>query len=121
MTYEDVEFAAAKPGQAAYVYVCPKGWEYGWVTDVDYFTDEAVDPLTVTRQRWVLMSEDQVVFHPADELCPHCHGEEVEPCPIDTDGDGNCASCARNPEFHGRCRFCKGDGGHPLAGQMEVL
>ena len=84
----------------------PMNDSYGWVNDVESF-EGIEDPVTTTRKTWRLVGESKVTFHPATELCIQCGGEgEVEldrwtmtmiPCPT-----------------------CKGDGQHPLAGQVEI-
>lgn len=92
-----VPFQDAKPGDEAHVFdYRPIGDEFGWVTDEGYF-DDLDDPVTVTRQRWRLVSEDKVMFHPRTELCPDCDGDPDE------------------------CGTCDGDGRHPAAGSMELL
>ena len=114
-----VDFIKAEPGDEAYTYLPDPGGEYGWVTEPVEF-DDLDDPVTVKRQRWRLVDEDTVIFRPRTELCPQCHGEEVIPCPADTDGDGDCAFCSKPGNEH-ICPTCKGDGRHPFAGEMEVL
>lgn len=47
-------------------------------------------------RRWLLDRYRDVDTHEAMELF-----EEVAPCPNDTDGDGDCDACARNPLAHG--------------------
>lgn len=47
--------------------------------------------------------------------CPRCEGTGEGPCVADTDDDGNCAACVRNP--HAPCRACTrcgGDGCWPI-------
>jgi len=96
-----VPFFEAVPGQSSYVYDArPVGDEYGWVTDPDYFCD-LDDPVTIKRQVWMLVSEDQVIFHPSTELCRDCQGEGTV--------------------GHDDCHRCGGDGRDPLAGEMEAL
>lgn len=86
----------AKLGDHANVYVCPPGHDYGWVSDLDYFTD-ADETITVTRQTWRLIAETEVTYYSSTELCPNCNGEG-EPC-----------------------MYCKGDGRHPLAGRIMTM
>lgn len=91
-----VNFNEAHAGQQAFVFRCPPGDEHGWVTDPEWWND-IDDPVRTKRQRWMLLSEDDVVFHPRHELCPACGGDDT------------------------RCDFCDSTGTHPLAGQMEIL
>ena len=101
-----VDFCNAKVGEEAWVYTCPDGWdEFAWTSHAETF-DDIDEALTVVRRRWLLVEEQTVVFHPATELCPLCHGDGVD----------------RSLYFGDdrECSLCKGDGGHPLAGQMEV-
>lgn len=103
-----VPFSEATVGEETYTYRPDPSGEYGWLTDPEWWGD-LDDPETVTRQRWRLVSEDTVVFHPLTELCPRCHGEGQERYPV---GSGYADH---------DCTLCGGSGGHPLAGQMEVL
>lgn len=98
-------FMDAKVGEHAWVYKCPPGDEFGWVTDPEYW-DDLDEPVVVKRQRWCLVAEDEVRFHPSHELCPSCGGDGASRSPVGIDIE---------------CEFCRGDGGHPLAGQMEEL
>lgn len=82
-------------------YDCPDGWEFGWVSDPDYFTD-ADEPVTVVRRRWVLVERTEVTWHPTTELCRTCGG----------DGD----LVAADGETLMPCGRCDGDGGDPDAG-----
>lgn len=46
-------------------------------------------------------------------FCWNCQGEgEIEhPCPVDTDGDGDCAACSKRPDAHNTsCTVCSGTG-----------
>ena len=57
-----VPFGEAKPGQQAYIYDVSKlGWDVAWVTETEYF-DDCDDDITVKRQVWQLVSEDEVTF-----------------------------------------------------------
>lgn len=57
-----VPFGEAKPGEQAVVYDVSKlDWDFGWVTQTEYF-DDIDDDLTVKRQVWQLISEDEVTF-----------------------------------------------------------
>ena len=38
--------------------------------------------------------------------CDDCGGNGIGACPADTDGDGDCAACARQPRIH-VCVTCK--------------
>lgn len=112
-------FIEAELGDESYTYKSDPSGEYGWVTDPEWF-DDIDDPTTVTRQRWRLVGQDEVTFHPRTEPCPRCNGDGVLPCPLDTDGDGDCAFCSKPYNEH-TCPDCGDDGRHPLAGRMEVL
>lgn len=82
-------------------YQCPPDWEFGWVTDPEYFEDTD-DEITVTRRRYQLLDEVQVTWHPTTMLCRDCGGE----------GD----LVAADGETLIPCKRCDGDGGDPLAG-----
>lgn len=108
MRTDDVtDMREAEPGDVAWVYPLPREWhgEYGWTTDVSAEFEEIDDPVTIVRQRWLLVRTEFVVFHPRTELCPRC------------DGDGVVVCIGGSME----CGLCRGDGGHPLAGRMEIL
>ncbi len=108
------EFSKARKGEHADVYVCPPGWDFGFVTDTEYFTDDFMDPITVKRQTWKLVDEVNVTFHPSTELCDECHGDEVVTIGTVQDSFGNWET-EEVP-----CETCGGSGQHPLAGQATV-
>ena len=97
----------AKPGDTTVIFQCLPDSEYGWVTDPEWF-DDIDEPVTIIRQHWRLTEEGKVTFHPRTELCLTCNGEgEVQ------------WDHQAGPQIE-TCSMCKGDGVHPLAGQMEV-
>jgi hypothetical protein len=106
-------FDEAEIGGDAWVYCTPDD-EDGWVVSPEWF-DDIDEPETIKRQRWVLVEEQTVIFHPQHELCPDCNGEgEITLPPVSWTGedvDGHPVTCGT----------CDGDGGHPLAGQMEIV
>ena len=59
---EPVDFTEAKLGDTAYVYDVRKlDMEFAWVTETEWFDDQD-DDITVKRQLWQLISEDEVTF-----------------------------------------------------------
>jgi hypothetical protein len=57
-----VPFGEAKPGQWAFVYDVSKlEWDVAWVAQTEYFDDLSED-ITVKRQIWQLISEEEVTF-----------------------------------------------------------
>ena len=86
-------------GDVEEFWICPPGWEYGWVTEREYF-DDLDDPLTTVRQFWRLERRQEVIIHPRGELCNECGGD---------------------PEEFGGCGTCDDSGVHPCEGQVEVI
>jgi hypothetical protein len=98
-------FDEARAGEESVIYQCPPGDDFGWVTDVDHFLDHIDDPITVKRQQWQLICEEEVTIYPTTMLCTMCGGDET----IVVDG------------FEIKCPRCKGDGGDPDAGKVKVV
>ncbi len=79
--------------------------DLGAVNELEHF-DDLDDPITLERREWVIVTVSTVIMHPRTELCPVCHVEgEWDP----------------QPSLTIHCAACKGDGTHPLAGQVEIV
>ena len=106
-------FSEAKPGDESYTYDArPVTDEFGWVTDLEFFTEDLLDPIDLKRQRWRLVSEDTIRIHPRAMLCTTCFGDEVVP-----EGDGDEGGGVHEVA----CPRCDGSGTDPDEGKVVVL
>lgn len=110
ITWDDaVSFDKASPGDESYVWKPEPGTtEYAFWTDPEGVTADADDLVTVWKQRWRLIAEQEQTWIPHGQLCPACGGE------------GQALDGTKwEPPFHpddGRCTICNATGEHPKAG-----